>query len=390
MDLELGILPHYSVNRNDYKLLDMIGFAKGATVYKAKYLPDDRTVAVKIVDPHRVEDWKWFKKEVNHASNPQYSKVNVLSVFLHEDHYWVVVNYEKWDSIKSIMSWLYPDGLPEASIAFVLQGLLKALRTLNVYDVPRVFWLELWNVVFDYRPPCGHLVHAHMMDFSNIFVGKNIDVKLALPALSYESVWCKASSNPVPPLPHWAIAPEVITEIKHVAHNCYNEDGWMVGLIALQLAFGRLPFSNREGLDAFITSLEAFVTSFKDRPDFRAPNSRRRSTFRKLCACLGSGFSTNYIPDFRGKKLSLCFWDMVLWCLTRDPSKRPIPFILSAHKFFYPPKNLADTFCREVFDQLPTSYLQLINQTVTEETTWTFEEEVARQPSTSSSSSSSF
>ena len=47
--MEFDILqpPYFSLNFDDYKLLGIIGFAQGATVYKAKHLPNDITVAIK-------------------------------------------------------------------------------------------------------------------------------------------------------------------------------------------------------------------------------------------------------------------------------------------------------------------------------------------------------
>jgi hypothetical protein len=62
----------FSVNPNDYKLVGIIGFAKGATVYKANYLPghgnDLTVVEVKIFDPYRIEDPKFFWQEIGVAA----------------------------------------------------------------------------------------------------------------------------------------------------------------------------------------------------------------------------------------------------------------------------------------------------------------------------------
>ncbi|KAL0313463.1 UNVERIFIED_CONTAM: hypothetical protein Sradi_5745600 [Sesamum radiatum] len=43
----------YSLNPNDYKLLEEVGFGASATVYRAIYLPSNEEVAVKCLDLDR-------------------------------------------------------------------------------------------------------------------------------------------------------------------------------------------------------------------------------------------------------------------------------------------------------------------------------------------------
>ena len=342
----------FSVNPNDYKLVGIIGFAKGATVYKAKYLPghgNDLTVEVKIFDPYRIEDPKFFWREIGVAA--------CVCTFPHEGHLWVVMVHGKWDSIHSIMSLLYPDGLPEASIAFVLYRVL--LRLVNL-----------------------HLIENHVhtrIDLSHIMVSGDGNAELEFHTLSYERVWRNStvsSSMVESQLPQWAASPPELIENPANAYS-YKRDVWLVGLTALQLAYGRFPFSNRE-------SLEAFLTSFKD----RKRNLRRRMP-AWACACFSS--NTNDTSEdfyFNGKILSMCFWDLVVRCLTRDPSERPYACALPLHKFFLLHQNQDASFQREVLDQLrAASYWQLNNQT-NQEINWTFDDEMSRLSSASSSSTS--
>ncbi|CAK7355814.1 unnamed protein product [Dovyalis caffra] len=124
--------------------------------------------------------------------------------------------------------------------------------------------------------------------------------------------------------PYW-MAPEVIHDPD--TGYSFQADIWCFGITAVQLAHGRPPFS-------------------------RLPPSKSLIMKIKKRFGLSDYHEEKHKKDFKKKKFSKDFTDMVASCLDQDHSKRPYPDRLLEYSFFKNCKGL-DFLFKKVFDALP-------------------------------------
>ncbi|KAK9274137.1 hypothetical protein L1049_018951 [Liquidambar formosana] len=354
----------------DYKILGKTGFGKGGTVYQAKFLPADRMVAIKVVDQYRLQAYNSeFEFEFRIAFIYHPHILRLICAFRHEDRIWFVMPFMHYGTIKSIMSSFFPSGLPERSIACILQQTLFALD--HLHSLP----LGYGNV-----------------DAGYLFLDSNYDIKLALTALSYESTTCRQASSWPASMADWAAAPEVMASHQDGDYNSNRAARmWLFGITALQLAYGRFPASNRRDLDNLITKITGHFGPAQVKKNIgkekMIPSFIRR---RMMGSCLAQE-SSAVVDIHVNSKLSKSFWEMVASCFTLDPSKRPSALQMMGHKFFMDncgkcERDRTNSILREVMGQLPMS--SVITSDQTDELKWTFNEEMVARSSSSSSSDS--
>ncbi|CAB4261682.1 unnamed protein product [Prunus armeniaca] len=269
----------FPLDSTAYQILDEIGFGVSAVVYKAICLPMNNTiVAIKSIDldQSRAEFDNILRetKMLSLLSHP-----NILSAycsFTVDRHLWVVMPFMSAGSLQSIISSAFPDGLPEPCIAVVLRETLNAMSYLHDQ---------------------GHL-HRDIKA-GNILIDFNGSVKVAdfgISASVYEANLSGESSirlNDVAETPYW-IAPEVIHS--HNGYGC-KADVWSFGITALELARGGPPLSN-------------------------LPPSK--SLLLKIMKRFGfSDYENRQDKNYKSKKFSKAFKDLVGCCLDQDPNKRP-------------------------------------------------------------------
>ncbi|CAB4292224.1 unnamed protein product [Prunus armeniaca] len=280
----------FPLDSTAYQILDEIGFGVSAVVYKAICLPMNNTiVAIKSIDldQSRAEFDNILRetKMLSLLSHP-----NILSAycsFTVDRHLWVVMPFMSAGSLQSIISSAFPDGLPEPCIAVVLRETLNAMSYLHDQ---------------------GHL-HRDIKA-GNILIDFNGSVKVAdfgISASVYEANLSGESSirlNDVAETPYW-IAPEVIHS--HNGYGC-KADVWSFGITALELARGGPPLSN-------------------------LPPSK--SLLLKIMKRFGfSDYENRQDKNYKSKKFSKAFKDLVGCCLDQDPNKRPTAERLLRHSFF--------------------------------------------------------
>ncbi|XP_044498832.1 serine/threonine-protein kinase BLUS1 [Mangifera indica] len=305
----------YPLDPKAYKTLDEIGVGVSAVVYKAICVPLDSTlVAIKAIDLDQsradLEKVRCEIKTMSLLSHPNILRAHCS--FNVGCRLWVVMPFMSCGSLQSIISSSFPDGLPEPCIAVLLKETLHALSYLHNQ---------------------GHL-HRDVKG-GNILIDSNGSVKLAdfgVSASIYETNtapgWGKStSSSPlmltdVAGTPYW-MAPEVIH-----SHTGYSlkADIWSFGITALELAHGRPPLSH---LPPSKSLLMKITKRF------------RFSDYEK----------TN--ENFKGKKFSKAFKDMVASCLHQDPSNRPSAEKLLKHSFFKDCKG-ADFIVKNLLHGLPS------------------------------------
>ncbi|KAM1158848.1 hypothetical protein ACFX19_032656 [Malus domestica] len=263
-----------------YKDLQEIGSGdKAVVVYKAVCVPmNSAIVAIKSVDLN--QSTADFESKLRDTKTLSLSHHNILSdhcSFTTADRrLWVVMPFMAFGSL--ISSSAFPEGLPEPCVAAVLEETLNAMSYLHSQE----------QVHGDIKP-------------GNILVDSDGSVKLADfgVSASFYGADHSTGTNDTSATPYW-VAPN--------GGGC-KADIWAFGITALELALGGPPVSD---LPPF---LESQILKVKNRFPF--------SDYK------------NIIKDFKNKKYSADFKDLVRSCLDLDPEKRPAAETLLKHSFFH-------------------------------------------------------
>ncbi|XP_057520473.1 serine/threonine-protein kinase BLUS1-like isoform X2 [Amaranthus tricolor] len=269
----------YSVNANDYKLLEEVGFGASATVFRAIYVPYSEVVAIKCLDLDRcnsnLDDIRREAQMMSLIDHP--NVVRAYCSFVVERHLWVVMPFMAEGSCLHLMKIAYPDGFEEPAICSILKETLKALEYLHRH---------------------GH-IHRDVKA-GNILLDTNGLVKLAdfgVSACMFDSGDRQRSRNTFVGTPCW-MAPEVLQPGS--GYN-FKADIWSFGITALELAHGHAPFSKYPPMKVLLMTIQ------------NAPPG---------------------LDYDRDKKFSKSFKEMVAMCLVKDQAKRPTAEKLLKHSFF--------------------------------------------------------
>ncbi|CAK7355813.1 unnamed protein product [Dovyalis caffra] len=126
----------YPTHPDSYRILEKIGGGPSATVHKAMCIHSNwnsTLVAIKIIDLEQSpDDFDSLRRESMTKSLHSHPNVLASHCSFVVDHYvWLVMPYMAADSLQSIISSYFPDGLPEQYIAIILKEALKGLLYLH-------------------------------------------------------------------------------------------------------------------------------------------------------------------------------------------------------------------------------------------------------------------
>ncbi|KAF9689179.1 hypothetical protein SADUNF_Sadunf01G0064800 [Salix dunnii] len=269
----------YTVNPNDYKLLEEVGYGASAVVYRAIYIPFNEVVAIKCLDLDRcnsnLDDIRREAQTMSLIDHP--NVIRAYCSFVVDQNLWVVMPFMAEGSCLHLMKIAYQEGFEESAIGSILKETLKALEYLHRQ---------------------GH-IHRDVKA-GNILLDTNGIVKLAdfgVSACMFDTGDRQRSRNTFVGTPCW-MAPEVLQP-----GSGYNSkaDIWSFGITALELAHGHAPFSKYPPMKVLLMTIQ------------NAP----------------PGFDYD-----RDKKFSKSFKEMVAMCLVKDQTKRPTAEKLIKHSFF--------------------------------------------------------
>ncbi|XP_059276419.1 serine/threonine-protein kinase BLUS1-like isoform X1 [Lycium ferocissimum] len=270
---------NFSVNPNDYKLLEEVGYGASATVYRAIYLPFNEVIAVKCLDLDRcnsnLDDIRREAQTMSLIDHP--NVIKSFCSFVVESYLWVVMPFMAEGSCLHLMKIAYPDGFEESAICSMLKETLKALEYLHRH---------------------GH-IHRDVKS-GNILLDTNGAVKLGdfgVSACMFDSGDRQRSRNTFVGTPCW-MAPEVL---QPGTGYDFKADIWSFGITALELAHGHAPFSKYPPMKVLLMTIQ------------NAPPG---------------------LDYDRDKKFSKSFKEMVAMCLVKDQTKRPTAEKLLKHSFF--------------------------------------------------------
>ncbi|KAG6495921.1 hypothetical protein ZIOFF_043754 [Zingiber officinale] len=296
----------YPIRAEDYELFEVVGQGVSAQVYRARCIPLDDTVAIKILDFER------NNSDLSNISREAQTMIlidhpNVLRAhcsFVNGHNLWVVMPYMAGGSCLHIMKSVYPHGFEETVIATILKDVLKGLEYLH------------------------HHGHIHRdVKAGNILVDTRGAIKLGdfgVSACLFDSGDRQRTRNTFVGTPCW-MAPEVMEQLhgydfKLVYFTLVLADIWSFGITALELAHGHAPFSKYPPMKVLLMTLQ------------NAPPS---------------------LDYERDKKFSRSFKHMIATCLVKDPSKRPSAQKLLKQPFFRQAKS-HDYLVRKILEGLPT------------------------------------
>ncbi|XP_059306299.1 serine/threonine-protein kinase BLUS1-like [Lycium ferocissimum] len=216
-------------------------------------------------------------------------------------------------SLRYILSARTPNNkkMLEYCIAIVLREALLGLRL--IHNTERIHRTFNQGDIF-----------VHIDD--NATDSARILIKLAFEALVYDhseniNTEGASSSSPfldVKGISKWGAAPEVFGKDNDTSTQ--KSDIWLLGITALELAYGDLPVRNREDLNCIITKL---------REKKRLPISLEKLLKKK-------GIIKKTLDSYKRKEQAFAeeFEKMVLICLREDPEKRPTADQLLNNPFF--------------------------------------------------------
>nr|XP_043636549.1 STE20/SPS1-related proline-alanine-rich protein kinase-like [Erigeron canadensis] len=287
----------YPVGAEHYELYEEVGQGVSASVFRAKCLPNNEIVAIKVLDFERASS------DLNNISREAQTMIlvdhpNVLKShcsFVNDHNLWVVMPFMPGGSCLHILKSAHPDGFDEIVIATILREVLKALDYLHHHG----------------------LIHRDVKA-GNILICERGTIKLGdlgVSACLFDSGDRQRMRNTFVGTPCW-MAPEVMEQLHGYD---FKADIWSFGITALELAHGHAPFSKYPPMKVLLMTLQ------------NAPPG---------------------LDYERDKKFSKSFKQMIASCLVKDPSKRPSAKKLLKHPFFKQAKS-NEFIARKLLEGLP-------------------------------------
>ncbi|CAI9785988.1 unnamed protein product [Fraxinus pennsylvanica] len=332
-------------SRERYMIMKKIGIASDANVYKAVYLPGylraeqrlakaPQYVSVKAIPFGR--GTRAFDLEIRRSvisSIPGAENiVEIKKKFYSNDTFLCAsMAYMSEGSLRYIMSKWFTRGLPEDCIAIALRETLKGLSYLHG----------------------RRRVHGKI-DAGQIFVNGNsngVTIKLGFAASMYEHdqerwnpiAMPSTSTLPLRDITKWGTAPEDFSAEGSSRYNYKpHSDIWLVGITAVELAYGYFPVRNRAEFEAVIEEITKkkilpTIERFKKITDKEKVKGKGKRVMKFLEKKLKSLAAKR---EKKERQFSPEFEEVLVKCLSRKPAKRPTVDQLLQFEFFQKSKDL--------------------------------------------------
>lgn len=331
-----------------YELLAIIGRGLEGlmTVTLARYRPTGEHVAVRRIDlEFCTNDMVNYLQAELHVSKLFHHPcvLPYRSVFIVENELWVITPFMAFGSARDLISTHFTDGLSELTIAYILHGVLKALKYIH------------------------HMGYVHRsVKASHVLISADGQVFLSGLRSIFSLIRHGQRTRVVHNFPQYSVkvlpwlSPEVLQQ--NLQGYDFHSDIYSLGITACELANGHVPFKDMHATQMLLEKLNGTVPCLLDTstipPEELALKPSCSGQDSGICEGPGAGGSRctedtcTVGPHPYSRTFSPHFHAFVELCLQRDPERRPSASGLLGHPFFKQIKRHASEALPELLQPL--------------------------------------
>ncbi|XP_069490214.1 STE20-related kinase adapter protein alpha isoform X1 [Ambystoma mexicanum] len=322
------VMSTFLPDRNCYDLLTIIGhgFEELMTVNLGRYKPSGDYVTVRRINLESCSnEMVMYLQSELHVSK-LFHHPNIVpykATFIADNELWVVTSFMAYGSAKDLISTHFVDGMSEMAIAYILQGVLKALDYIH------------------------HMGYVHRsVKASHILI--SVDGKVYLSGL--RSILSMINHGQrvrvMHDFPKYSIkvlpwlSPEVLQQ--NLQGYDSKSDIYSVGIAACELANGHVPFMDMPATQMLLEKSNGTVPCLLDTTTIPAEELTMKTSRSGADSGIGevtaasSSRTANGEPSQHpyNRTFSTHFHNFVEQCLQRNPCMRPSASALLNHSFF--------------------------------------------------------
>uniref|UniRef100_A0A8D0S2J4 STE20-related kinase adapter protein alpha n=1 Tax=Sus scrofa TaxID=9823 RepID=A0A8D0S2J4_PIG len=306
-----------------YELLTVIGkgFEDLMTVNLARYKPTGEYVTVRRINLEACSN----EMGELHVSK-LFSHPNILpyrATFIADNELWVVTSFMAYGSAKDLICTHFMDGMNELAIAYILQGVLKALDYIH------------------------HMGYVHRsVKASHVLISADGKVYLSGLRSNLSMISHGQRQRVVHDFPKYSIkvlpwlSPEVLQQ--NLQGYDAKSDIYSVGITACELANGHVPFKDMPATQMLLEKLNGTVPCLLDTSTIPAEELTMGAPRSAANPGLSESLATSTPRTSNGdspshpyhRTFSPHFHHFVEQCLQRSPDVRPSASTLLNHSFF--------------------------------------------------------
>ncbi|XP_007641773.1 STE20-related kinase adapter protein alpha isoform X1 [Cricetulus griseus] len=311
-----------------YELLTVIGkgFEELMTVNLARYKPTGEYVTIRRINLEACSnEMVTFLQGELHVSK-LFSHPNIVpyrATFISDNELWVVTSFMAYGSAKDLIGTHFMDGMNELAIAYILQGVLKALDYIH------------------------HMGYVHRsVKASHILISMDGKVYLSGLRSNLSMISHGQRQRAVHDFPKYSVkvlpwlSPEVLQQ--NLQGYDAKSDIYSVGITACELANGHVPFKDMPATQMLLEKLNGTVPCLLDTSTIPAEELTMSPSRSIANPSLNDSLATSNLRPSNGdspshpyhRTFSPHFHHFVEQCLQRNPDARPNASTLLNHSFF--------------------------------------------------------